>query len=90
MALTAKVKQQLKGQAHKLKPVVFIGIKGLTKSVLKEIDQALDAHELIKVRIQGEDREARRLIFAEISTLSSAALVQTIGSIGVFYRKCEE
>lgn len=87
MPLTPKVRQQLKAKAHKLKPVIMIGNKGLTPAVHKEIDQALHDHELIKIRIQTTDRELRRELFAQICTTNQAELVQTIGSIGVMYKQ---
>lgn len=86
MTLTTKTRQQLKGKAHKLKPVIMIGNKGLTPAVNKEIDQALHDHELIKIRIQTNDRELRRELFAQICAANEAELVQIIGSIGVVYR----
>lgn len=87
MALNTKFKQQLKAQAHKLKPVVMIGNNGLTEAVNKEIDRALTDHELIKVRIATNDRELRRSLFAELAEANQAAVVQMIGNIGVIYRK---
>jgi RNA-binding protein len=60
--LSDKVKRELKAKAHHLNPVVTIGDKGLSKPVLKELDIALDAHELIKVRIHSDDREERLLL----------------------------
>lgn len=90
MPLTPKQRQQLKALAHKLKPVVMIGNNGLTEAVNKEIDRALNDHELIKVRIQTNDRELRRQLFGEISNIHQAELVQLIGSIGVLYRKNQE
>lgn len=90
MSLTPKERQQLKGKAHKLKPVVLIGNNGLTAAVNKEIDRALTDHELIKVRIAANDRDLRRALFAEICATNQAELVQTIGAIGVIYRKNPE
>jgi RNA-binding protein len=86
MTLTTRQKQDLKAKAHSLKPVVLIGGNGATPAVLKEIDGALAHHELIKVRIASNDRDARRAMLAEISASTKAELVQTIGNIGVFYR----
>ncbi len=86
MTLNTKQKQALKAQAHKLKPVILIGGKGLTPSVLKEIDGALNHHELIKIRIASNDRDARRAMLAEITEATQSQLIQTIGNIGVFYR----
>lgn len=90
MIFMPKYKQQLKAQAHKLKPVVLVGNNGVTDAVKKEIDHALNAHELIKIRIQAEDRDLRRELFAEICQSLQAELIQLIGSIGVIYRKNTE
>lgn len=87
MSLTTKEKQHLKGRAHSLKPVIMIGSNGVTPAVIKEIDRALDDHELIKIRIQGADRDARQVMVDEIAAQSGAEMVQLIGAIGVFYRK---
>lgn len=87
MPLTTKYKQELKGKAHKLKPIVFIGNNGLTEAVNKEIDRALNDHELIKVRITTEDRDMRRELFAGVCEANQAEPVQLIGSIGIIYRK---
>jgi RNA-binding protein len=86
MALNTKERQHLKARAHKLKPVVMIGNNGLTEAVHKEIDLALNHHELIKIRIQTEDRELRQQLFETIRDTAKAELVQKIGGIGVFYR----
>lgn len=86
MTFTTKQKQDLKAKAHKLKPVILIGGKGVTPAVLKEIDGALSHHELIKIRIASNDRDARRTMLTEIADATKAELVQTIGNIGVFYR----
>lgn len=90
MALTSKQRQQLKAHAHRLRPIVYIGHNGLTEAVNKEIDRALNDHELIKLRIQHEDREIRRELFNEISRIHHAELVQVIGNIGVLFRENEE
>jgi len=87
MPLTPKEKQLLKARAHKLKPIVFIGHQGLTDAVKKETDRALNDHELIKIRIQAEDREERRAFFMELCEALSADDVQLIRKIGIIYRK---
>lgn len=86
MPLTPKERQHLKGLAHKLKPIVMVGNNGVTPAVNKEVDRALNDHELIKIRVQSLDREERREILAEICAATSAELVQNIGAIGVLYR----
>ncbi|MFZ9035855.1 MAG: ribosome assembly RNA-binding protein YhbY [Francisellaceae bacterium] len=84
--MTTKQKQAFKAQAHKLKPVVLIGDKGLSEAVIAEIDAALLAHELIKVKIAGAERDVRRTITDEICQKSACELVQIIGNISVLYR----
>lgn len=85
--LTTKYKQQLKARAHKLKPVILIGNNGFSDAVKKEMDRALNDHELIKIRIASEDRDERRELASTICTELNAQLIQTIGAIAVLYRK---
>jgi putative YhbY family RNA-binding protein len=84
--LTPKERQALKAQAHGLKPVVLLGSAGLSPSVVKEIDRALLAHELIKVKVPGDDRAERDEIFTSVAESLSAARVQAIGKLLVLYR----
>jgi len=79
-------KKQLRADAHTLKPVVMIGQAGLTPAVLAEIEIALDAHELIKIKIRAE-RDDRKEIAAAICVGTNADLIQSIGQIAVVYRK---
>jgi len=88
--LSPKERQALKARAHAVKPVVLLGHSGLSAAVLKEIDRALVAHELVKVRIPAEDREQRDGVFAEVADALSAARVQVIGKVLVFYRPAPE
>lgn len=88
--LTTKQKQFLKGLAHHFSPVVMLGGNGLTEGVLAEIENALDHHELIKVKIAGADREMKQLIIDAIVRETKAVEVQTIGHILVLYRQSEE
>jgi len=90
MTLTTKQKQFLKGLAHHLSPVVMLGGNGLTEGVLAEIENALDHHELIKVKIAGAERETKQLIIDAIVRETKAVNVQTIGHILVLYRQSEE
>ncbi len=87
MALSSQQKQQFKAQAHSLNPVVFIGEKGLTENVLIEVDHALAAHELIKVKIAGIEKETCQATTQEICIKVKCELVQMIGNISVLYRK---
>lgn len=84
--LTPAARQALKARAHRLDPVVMIGEAGLTAPVLAEIGRNLTAHELIKIRVAGDDREARAGIFDRICRELGASPVQQIGKILVVYR----
>ena len=87
MALTKEKQRTLKAQAHSLKPVVLLGQKGLTPAVITEINAALDAHELIKVKVAAEEREDRQKMTQEIIEKTQADLVGSIGHIAILYRK---
>ncbi|PWC09503.1 ribosome assembly RNA-binding protein YhbY [Brenneria roseae subsp. americana] len=90
MNLSNKQKQHLKGLAHPLKPVVMLGNNGLTEGVLAEIEQALEHHELIKVKVATEDRETKTLIIEAIVRETGASNVQVIGHTLVLYRPAKE
>ncbi len=79
-------KKKLKAQAHSLNPVVMIGQAGLTEAVIKEINLALDTHELIKVKIRAE-RDDRKMISEQICSQTLSEQIQSIGQIAVLYRK---
>jgi RNA-binding protein len=85
--LSPAERKELKARAHKLDPVVVIGSKGLTDEVVKEIDLALKAHELIKVRAPDLERDEREPILNEIVFRTQAEAVQIIGKIFVIFRK---
>ncbi len=87
MSLTSSQTRYLRGLAHPLKPVLLLGGKGVTAAVLKELEQALDDHELIKVRLTGDDRDARATELAHLVESSRADTVQTIGHVAVLYRR---
>jgi putative YhbY family RNA-binding protein len=65
----------------------MIGEAGLTPTVVREVDAALRAHELIKVRVLGDDRAARKDLVAAICSETGAQPVQQIGKILVVYRE---
>ncbi|MCP3666828.1 MAG: ribosome assembly RNA-binding protein YhbY [Gammaproteobacteria bacterium] len=87
MKLTDKQIRNLKGLAHHIKPVVMIGQNGLTDGVLAEMDVALEAHELIKVKVAANDREERKFMQVKMAEETGATLVQSIGHVAVFYRR---
>jgi putative YhbY family RNA-binding protein len=86
LTLTRDERLVLRGRAHHLNPVVLLGAAGLTEAVFKETDRALAAHELIKVRVPGDDRDEREAIFAQLAERLGAARVQMIGKLLVLYR----
>ena len=86
MKLSTKQIAHLRGLAHSLNPVVMIGNNGLTENVIKEIELNLNSHELIKVKVSGDDRDARKALFEEISKATGALAVHHIGKQLVFYR----
>ncbi|WP_194723598.1 ribosome assembly RNA-binding protein YhbY [Noviherbaspirillum malthae] len=90
LKLTPAERSALRSEAHALNPVVIIGESGLTPSVLKEIDTSLNAHGLIKVRVFGDDREARIEMYESICEKLDAAPIQHIGKLLVLYRPKKE
>jgi len=88
--LTPVERSALRAEAHALKPIVLIGEAGLTEAVMKEIELGLDSHGLIKVRVFGDDREARIEMYETICAQLEAAPVQHIGKLLVLYRPKKE
>ena len=88
--LTPEKRRALRSAAHHLNPVVSIAQKGLTATVLKEIDNCLKAHELIKVRLYGIERADRDVLLAEICGSLACAPVQHIGNLFVLWREKTE
>ena len=90
VALTAAQTRFLRGQAHDLKALLQIGNKGVTPAFLAELDAVPEQHELVKVKVAGEDREARDAMIGELAEKADAALVQRIGHTAVLYRPSKE
>lgn len=90
LKLTPAQRSDLRSQAHGLDPVVMIGDSGLTPAVMKEIDASLNAHGLIKIRVLGDDRDARVSHYESICADLGAAPVQHIGKLLVVYRPKKE
>ena len=88
--LTGSEKRELRARAHALQPVVQTGGRGLTEAVMAEVDLALTAHELIKVRLAGMERDDRKLAAEAILKATKAELVGAIGGIVILYRKRPE
>lgn len=84
--LTEDQKRHLRGLAHRRKPVVQLGARGLTESVLAEIERAIDHHELIKIRLNAGDHDQRVADVERICRHTGAALVQRVGNVACLYR----
>ena len=87
MALTSKQRQFLKGLAHSLPPVVRVGKGGVSDSVVGETRKSLDAHELIKVRIESDDAETRQDLAGKLAAATDAHLAGTVGKTAILYRE---
>ncbi len=86
LSLTPAQRRFLRAHAHSLSPIVMIGDAGLTDAVIKETDHSLKSHELIKIKVAGDDRELREKMMEEICTKVNAAPVQHIGKTLIIYR----
>ena len=84
--LTPAQRKEHRSEAHHLDPVVMVGGDGLTVNVKKEVDAALNAHGLIKVRVFSDDRTARELMFQTLAADLNAAPIQHIGKLLVLWR----
>ena len=89
--MTSKAElKRFRAIGHKLKPSVTIAGNGLSESVLKEVNRALLDHELIKVRVNSDDRKDRDETISAILEETKAASIQTIGSIALIYRAAKK
>ena len=87
MALTSKQRQYLRGLAHPLAPVVRIGKGGVSEGVVAETKKSLDAHELIKVRIDGDNRDE---LAEQLANATEAEVAGVIGKTAILYRARDE
>src|SRR5436190_20282675 len=90
MQLDSRQRQYLKGLAHHLKPIVYIGKDGLSDSLLRQIEEALLQHELIKVKLGESSPLDRSETSEQLPAKSGAALVQNIGRVFILYREHPE
>jgi putative YhbY family RNA-binding protein len=88
--LTPAQRKEKRADAHHLDPVVMIGGEGLTPAVVKETDAALKSHGLIKIRVLGDDRQAREAMLAQLCDELNAAPIQHIGKLLVLWRPIPE
>ena len=86
LQLTVAQRKEHRAEAHHLSPVVMIGNDGLTPAVKKEVDAALKAHGLIKIRVHGDDRAVREAMFQSLADELGAAPIQHIGKLLVLWR----
>jgi RNA-binding protein len=86
VSLTSRQRSHLRSLAHSLEPVVLVGRAGVTDAVVREVDDALEARELIKIRLSG-DREERARAAAAIAEPTGSDLAGQIGRIAILYRE---
>ena len=87
MKLTNKQIRYLKGEAHAKKPVVTVGIKGVSKSVLEEIDGALVTHELIKVKLPAGPKDAKLSLSKQLSAPNKSLIIGLTGRTLILFRQ---
>ncbi len=87
MPLTQNDRKQLRRLGHALQPIVLIGQHGLTPAIVSEMDSALTAHELVKVKARVGGRNLRSEVLSSLAEKTASDLIQTIGNVGLFFRK---
>lgn len=87
--LTGPQKRHLRGLSHHLKPLVQVGKNGLTDAVVEAVAQALDAHELIKVRV-SESADGRKALAADLAARTASLWVGTVGHVVTLYRRNDD
>ena len=88
--LTGKQNRYLRGLGHGLQPYVMIGKQHLSEEVVRAADEALEKHELIKVRIQEGCLEDRKAVAAGLAAETGSAVVQILGNTFLLYRPGQE
>lgn len=90
MALSESQKKFLRGLGHRLKPVVTVGDGGVSAALLQELDNTLEHHELVKVKVRAADREARDAAIGRLCDAGPAELVARVGNVALLWRRNEE
>jgi RNA-binding protein len=90
MTLSSPQIRYLRSLAHDLSPVVLLGAKGATAAVVKELDQALDIHELVKVKLSGGDKDGRQAQIDVLTTGTQAQTIHQIGHVVVLFRRNDD
>ena len=81
-------RKHLKALAHKLKPIVFVGQKGMTPTLISSTDEALNAHELIKIKFnEFKAKDQKELILTDLSKQTGSEMVGMIGHVAILYRR---
>lgn len=88
--LNNKQIRHLRSLAHDLKPIVIIGDKGLTQAVTEEIKNALDHHELIKVKVRAEERDERQQMISQLTSRTGSTFIQQVGHIVTLFKRNKE
>jgi RNA-binding protein len=86
MPLSEKQRRFLRGRAHSLKPIIQVGQKAINPGVIAETRRALNDHELIKLRIQSADRDAREALLTALVSATESVLVTRIGHVAVLFK----
>jgi RNA-binding protein len=86
VAITEAQRRELRGRAHRLKPCVHVGAGGVSAAVLRELETALDHHELVKVRVRARDRGERNAWIDALARETGAIGLSSIGNVAVLYR----
>ncbi|MBI9103309.1 MAG: YhbY family RNA-binding protein [Spirochaetales bacterium] len=89
MKITGRQRAYLSKKAHDLHPYVMVGGDGLTSAVIKAVEEALESHELIKVKFQ-DHKSARRELAPEMAVKTDALLVKIIGNVAVLFRTARD
>jgi RNA-binding protein len=89
-ALSANQRRHLRSLAHPLKPLIMVGAKGISDSLVAELDSTLERHELLKVKVAAGDRDERDALIDVLLARSEATLVQRVGNIATLYRRARE
>jgi RNA-binding protein len=90
MELSNTRKKELRTIGHSLKPIITIAERGVTETIATELERALDDHELLKIKININDADARHTIVTTLCEQHRAGLVQSIGKIALLYRAAKK
>ena len=84
--LKGSARTYLRGLAHHLKPVVYLGKNGVTEAFIESVNQALDAHELIKLKFNSF-KEERKTLARDIEARTNSEMIGLVGNIAIYYRE---